>query len=91
MNTPGLFFPLEYDRDREVQRLVSYLTDWVDTQRVYSSAFASITSPATYTSTVNPANFIHPSPSNVDYETFMSAGTTGIADVSLYKLALKSI
>ena len=80
----GLFFPLKNDRDQEVQHLVYFLTDWVDTQRGYSSAFSSI-APSESTSTVwnlGPAELIYSGapPSDVDYDTFMSA--TGITRVS---------
>ena len=75
-------FQLEYDRDREVQRLVDFLTDWVDTQQVYGSAFSSITS-SENTSTVWPAELIYSGapPSDVDYDTFMSG--IGITLVSI--------
>ena len=80
----GLFFPLEYNRDQEVQCLVDFLTDWVDTQRVYSSAFSSIASSEnTSTEVQNPAELIYSGapPSDVDYDTFMNG--TGITLVSI--------
>ena len=81
----GLFFPLENDRDWEVQCLVDFLTDWVDTQQGYGSAFSSITSSENTSSVWNPrpAKFFYlgASPSDVDYDTFMSA--TGITHVSI--------
>ena len=81
----GLFFPLKNNRDWEVQCLIYFLTDWVDTQRGYGSAFSSITS-SENTSTVQnprPAKLIYSGapPSDVDYDTFMSA--TGITHVSI--------
>ena len=81
----GLFFLLENDKDQEVQHLIYFLTDWVDTQQGYSSAFSSITS-SENTSTVwnpGPAELIYSGapPSDVDYDTFIS--TTGITCVSI--------
>ena len=87
----GLFFLLENDRDWEVQHLVDFLTDWVDTQQGYGSAFSSIT-PSESTSTVRnpgPAKLIYSGapPSDVNYDTFMSA--TGITRVSISLVCLQ--
>ena len=81
----GLFFLLENDRDWEVQRLVDFLTDWVDTQQGYGSAFSSITSSDNTSMVWNPrpAKLIYSGapPSDVNYDTFMS--TTSITCVSI--------
>ena len=51
----GFCFPPQYDRDREVERLVSFVTDWVDTQRLYNSAFGPVNFSAN-NETENPAD-----------------------------------
>ena len=43
------FFPLAYNQQREIQRLVAFLTDWVETQCLYSINLAQSNA------TVNPA------------------------------------
>ena len=88
----SLVFLLEYDRDWEVQCLIDFLTDWVDTQWVYGSAFSSITS-LENTSTVQPAELIYSGapPSDVDYDTFMSGIGITLVSISLVCPQINSI
>lgn len=67
-----LLFPVHYDRDREIQRLFTFMAEWTDTQRLYSLAFGS-TDLSAPTGTVNPAD-LHASGAQVsdnEYESFM--------------------
>ena len=49
----NFIFPLQYDWDQEVQHLINFITDWVDTQQLYNSAYALDNSSAD-TGIVNP-------------------------------------
>ena len=49
----NILFPLQYDWNQEVQCLISFITDWVDTQQLYNSAFGIVDFSAD-TDVVNP-------------------------------------
>ena len=70
----GFFFPIQYDWYREVQHLVSFMTDWIDTQQLYSPAFGL--NPTDLSSSGVPL-------SNNDYETFISGISVACVSHSL--------
>ena len=62
------FFPLAYNQQWEIQHLVAFLTDWVETQRLYSINLAQSNA------MVNPAELDLPIATTAgdDYQIIMS-------------------
>lgn len=67
-------FPLTYDPQREAQRLVYFVTDWVKTQQIYNMAFVNHGFAPSTNAMVNPAELDYPTATIAggDYQTLMS-------------------
>ena len=88
----NILFPLQYDWDQEVQHLISFITDWVDTQRLYNSAFGIVDFSAD-TDVVNPLDSsISGAPlSNNDFGSFVDGLNVAYVSHVLVKLLKFSI
>ena len=87
----GFCFPPQYNRDREVEHLVSFVTDLVDTQRLYNSAFGPVNFSAN-NETENPADLSSSSAPLFDshYKTFIDGMSLAFVSRILVKLRLLS-
>lgn len=77
MNTHfNLFFPEEFNQERENQRLINLIVDWFETQRLYNSAFGSRNAAAPMNNTLDPADLVYQTAPDA------SAGHQSLVDVS---------
>lgn len=69
-----LFFPVVYDQQRELERLVAFLSDWFETQRLYNTAFVNHGGALPTNATVNPTELGFPTANAAgdDYQMVMS-------------------
>ena len=90
-NDFGFCFPPQYDWDWKVKHLVSFVTDWVDTQWLYSSAFGPVNFSAN-SKTENPAGLSSSSAPLFDsnYKTFIDGMSLAFVSQILVKLRLLS-
>ena len=88
----NIFFPLQYDQGWEVQYLISFVTDWVDTQQLYNSAFG-IGDFSADTGVMNPLDLnISGTPlSNNDFRSFVDGLNVAYVSHVLVKLLKFSI